>query len=138
MPDNNQLNRRYLIDLVLRDLRDFRNSCSLEQQYVVDENIKFFEAAKHLWRYIPWLIHEYPMIDKTRIKELADFHLRGGQWEENLLRNLIRLEKSPLIDLVGPLRDEILRQLREMSIQSRRPLIIVNVGCGAMEIERLS
>ena len=136
MPNINQLKRMDLINLVIQDLHELRNSCDSNTGYAVDKNIDFFEAAKHLWRYVPWLIREYPKIDKTKIKELADFHLRGGLWEENLLKNLVRLEKSRLIDLVGPLREELLKQLRKIAAHEQRPLIVANIGCGAMEIER--
>jgi SAM-dependent methyltransferase len=125
-----------IVDLVLSDLRQFKNLCDQDHSYAVDENIRFFEAARHVWTYLPWLILRYPTIDKTKIKELADFHLHDGAWEENLLRNLIRLEKSPMIDLVGPLRQTLLQKLHKISAQSKHPLVVINVGCGAMEIEK--
>ena len=136
MANAHKLNRTELINSILKDLRKFRSSCNYEQKYAVDENIKFFEAVRHLWRYIPWLIREYPKIDKARIKELADFQLHHGLWEEYLLRDLVRLEKSRFIDLVAPLRKELLQHLRKSSVLGTRPLVVVNAGCGAMEIER--
>lgn len=45
MPDEAQFRRSDLINLVLKDLREFRDNCNYEQEYAVDENIKFFEAA---------------------------------------------------------------------------------------------
>jgi SAM-dependent methyltransferase len=130
------LKRGKLIDFILHDLVELKNNCQPELLYAVDENIKFFEAARRIWTYIPWLILRYPTIDKTKIKELADYQLHNGLWEEYLLKALIKLEKSKKIDLVGPLRKELLTQIRNKAEGATNPITVINVGCGAMEIER--
>lgn len=136
MTNTRKLNRRDLTNSILEDLHEFRSGCSHDLKYPIDENINFFQSAKSLPKYIWWLIRAYPNIDKKRIKELADFHLHDGLWEEYLLKGLIKLEKSKKIDLIGPLREELFKQLQEMAANSTHPLVVINVGCGAMEIER--
>ncbi|MFH1354348.1 MAG: class I SAM-dependent methyltransferase [bacterium] len=136
MANIHKLNRRELINSILKDLHEFRNGCDNELKYAVDENIKFFEAAKHLWKYVPWLIKRYPKIDGKRIRELADFELSNGLWEEILLEQLLGLEKKKFPDVTSPLIKQLHTDISKISQYKKGPIIVINVGCGGMEIER--
>ena len=131
-----KLKRQTLIDYVIKDLTNLRQKSDKSFHYSIDQNIAFFNAARSLPRYIYWLLTQYSRVDSHRILELSDFHLRSGLWEESLLLDLVRLEKSRMIDLVGPLREELLKQLKTIAPKINHPLVAINVGCGVMEIER--
>ncbi|MDP3997758.1 MAG: hypothetical protein Q8P73_04640, partial [bacterium] len=61
------MQRREIIDLALNDLNEFKDKCAPRLRYAVDENIKFFEVAKSLRKFIPWLLGTYQHIDRERI-----------------------------------------------------------------------
>ncbi len=54
------------INEILKDLTDLKSK-DFENQYAIDENIKFFEALYSLPRYIWWLVKEMPKIDGSRL-----------------------------------------------------------------------
>lgn len=136
MPTETKLRRRDLINLVLKDLIEFRKSCDQQLYYAIDENIRFFESVKHLWKYVSWLLGRYSRIDGRRIKELADFGLRNGVWETMLLEQLLGLEKKRFPDVTSPLRKQLHKNISEISRRKKGPIIVINIGCGGMEIER--
>ena len=67
-----------LLDEIIRDLEGLKKT-GFENQYAIDENIKFFKALYSLPRYVWWLIKEMPKIDGSRLLELSDFHLANGK-----------------------------------------------------------
>jgi len=53
--------RKQLLDEIIRDLEGLKKR-GFENQYAIDENIKFFKALYSLPRYVWWLIKEMPKI----------------------------------------------------------------------------
>lgn len=130
------LKRSAIIDAVILDLIEYRKSCDQQLYYAIDENIRFFEAARSLPRYIFWLLTKSSKINGHRILELSDFHLRDGEWEKMLLGQLLALERKNIPDLIGPLRKQLSKEIRTLAQQKKGPLVIMNMGCGGMETER--
>ena len=129
-----ELNKPQTINRVISDLTKLRQTRE-DQQYAIDQNIAFFEATRSLPKYLYWLITKYPKIDPRRILELADFNLSNGLWQQTLLHQLMNLEKNPF-DVIRPLRSEIVQTLQYISKEATEPMVIINIGCGGMEIER--
>ena len=127
--------RLQLIDEIIADLKTLRTS-GFENQYAVDENIKFFEALKSRWAYIKWLIKDRPQIDGSRLLELSDFHLANGKWERILQDELLVLEQKKFPDVQGIIRKAIIKAINKLWAQAKKPLILVSLGSGALEIER--
>ena len=128
--------RSAIIDAAILDLLEYRKSCDQQLYYSIDENIRFFEAARSLPRYIFWLLTEYSKINGHRILELSDFHLREGEWEKMLLGQLLTLERKNIPDLIGPLRKQLSKEIRTITQQKNEPIVVINMGCGGMETER--
>jgi len=121
---------------ILKDLRDLKKQ-GFENQYAIDENIKFFEALKSLQGYIKWLFRERPKIDGSRLLELSDFHLSNGKWESILQAELLEIEKWRFPDNLLQFRKELLKQISELPRSSGgRILLLMSLGSGPMEIER--
>src|SRR3989338_3319479 len=95
------------INEILKDLIYLKKR-GFENQYAVDENIKFFEALKSRWAYIKWLINDRPQIDGSRLLELSDFHLANGKWERILQDELLVLEQKKFPDVQGIIRKAII------------------------------
>ena len=121
---------------ILKDLRDLKKR-GFENQYAVDENIKFFEAIKSIRGYVKWFFRERPKIDGLRLLELSDFHLANGRWERILQDELLEIEKWKFPDNLLQFRKELLKQIGELSKpNSNRALLLMSLGSGPMEIER--
>ncbi len=65
--------RKQLLGEIIRDLEDLKKR-GFENQYAIDENIKFFEAIKSLPKYIKWLIKEMPKIDDLSLPRVTLGH----------------------------------------------------------------
>lgn len=122
------------INEILRDLEDLKKR-GFENMYALDENINFFEAMRSPVKYIKWFLHERPRIDGTRLLELSDFPFGHHRWEEVLQRELLEIEQWKFPDNLMRLRKSMLTLLEHLSSNKRR-LVILNLGCGPMELER--
>jgi len=124
------------INEILKDLYELRES-NFENQYAVEENIKFFEAMRSPLKYIKWLINERPKIDGSRLLELSDFHFHDGKWERILQQELLEIERWRFPDNLLQFRKELLKQISELSkFYGDRTLLLMGLGSGPMEIER--
>ncbi len=105
-----------------------------EEKWAVRENIIFFKASRTVFSYLLWLIKEVPRLRKNRERlfELADFSL--PKWQEETHRRFVALEKMAFPGLLKPIKKEILKFI--LSAESREPLTLLNLGSGAMELER--
>jgi hypothetical protein len=125
--------RTQQIDEILKDLEGLKKR-GFENQYAVDENIKFFEAMRSPFKYIKWLINEKPKIDGSRLLELSDFPLGHNRWEDMLQRELLKIEQWKFPDNLARFRKSMLGLLQHLKSDKR--LILLNLGCGPMELER--
>lgn len=114
------------IERIIKELGVLKNG---DNAYAVDKNVEFFEAIKSPLGYIYWLIFSANKIDKEKILELNDFPI--DEWEEDLHRKLIKMERKKIPGMIEPLRKKILQIIKE-----ENPKTVVNLGAGAMELER--
>jgi len=125
-----------LLDEIIRDLEGLKKT-GFENQYAIDENIKFFKAMYSLPRYFRWLVKEMPKIDGSRLLELSDFPLGHGRWESILQAELLEIEKWKFPDNLMQFRKELLKQINDLSQSSgSQGLLLMSLGSGPMEIER--
>jgi hypothetical protein len=119
--------RSQIIEEVLADLERLKNDKpqDLDLQYAVQENIRFFEAAKHPFSFLRWQLFVAPNIDASRLLELADLSL--PKWETVLYEGLRRMERKKFPGLLTPL---------VRTLVSMPGIVYLDVGCGAMETER--
>lgn len=103
------------INEILKDLKDLKKR-GFENQYALDENIKFFEALKTKWGFIKWLRKEMPKIDGSRLLELSDFSLGHGRWEAILQAELLEIEQWKFPDNLLQFRKTLLKQINEAAI----------------------
>lgn len=121
------------IEEILQDLKDLKKQ-GFENMYALDENIKFFEAMRSPFKYIKWFISERPKIDGSRLLELSDFPLGHGRWEAILQAELLEIEQWKFPDNLARFRKSTLELLQHL--QSDERLVLLNLGCGPMELER--
>ena len=123
MSDRKLFIRDIILDLQELEKQGFSNS------YAVKENIKFFESAKNIFSYAAWLFLCAPFIERERLLELSDFPF--SRWDEDLHAKLNRIERRAFPDLLRPLRRALVHH-----ISHRKISIVMDLGSGAMEIER--
>lgn len=119
-------NRLQQIEKIVEELKELKTEAN---SYAVEKNIEFFEAIKSPIRYMGWLLHAADGIDKERILELNDFPKE--EWEEDLHKKLIIMERKKIPGMIEPLRKRIVE-----IVHTQKPDVIVNLGAGAMELER--
>jgi len=123
--------RRIEIDGILEKLREFKNDSQYDDRlYAIDENIRFAEAMKTLPSYAWWLLTRAPKIDGARLLELTDFPVE--EWDVKMHGRLMEIERNKKIKLIKPLVDKI----SEFISRENRPLVLVNLGAGGMEVDR--
>jgi hypothetical protein len=116
--------------------RDPRYASNPDMLYVIEENLLFLKAIQSLPRYFAWLVGHARTIDGARLKELTDFPV--PEWDVAMHSRLMEIERNKRIKLGAPLRDKILQFILNQN-QNRnpsRPLTIVNLGAGGMEVDR--
>lgn len=120
--------RQETISDVIKDLELLKNN-SKSNQYAIDENIAFFEAIKSIFGYIKWLITRAPKIDSEKLLEINDLLPR---WDMTMHRKLMEIERREFPGLIAPL----VKRLLEIISTSNKLMILANIGCGGMEVER--
>jgi len=127
----NMKKRRIEIEGILQKLQEFKNDPRYgDRLYAIEENIRFVEAMKSLPRYVWWLLTRAPKIDGARLLELTDFPVE--EWDVSMHGRLMEVERNKKIKLIKPLVDKIL----EFIFKKNRPLTLVNLGAGGMEVDR--
>jgi SAM-dependent methyltransferase len=111
---------------------DPRYTGSADMLYAIDENLLFLKAIRSLPRYFAWLVGHARMVDGARLKELTDFPV--PEWDVAMHGRLMEIERNKRIKLGAPLRDSILQYI--LNQNPSRPLTIVNLGAGGMEVDR--
>jgi SAM-dependent methyltransferase len=108
--------------------------------YAIDENLLFLKAIQSLPRYFTWLVGHARTIDGARLKELTDFPVE--EWDVAMHSRLMEIERNKRIKLGAPLREKILHYIlnqesnQQNSQKTLKPLTIVNLGAGGMEVDR--
>ncbi len=123
--------RAILIEEVLRDLYSLRRKTNSENLYAIDEIINFFMAAKSRSKYLLWLLKKAPKLDNKKILELGD--LSFPRWDREMHSRLIEIERKSFPGLIRPLVDRIVGFILK---HNDKDLILANLGCGGMEVER--
>lgn len=122
--------RLMLIDEILKDLESIRDTVASEHRYAVEKNIEFFRASKSIFSYIKWLFLQAPKIDSSRLLELIDLPL--PRWSNEMHKELIHVQKTKFPLLIRPLVQRLYSHILKRGSLS----ILIDLGCGGMEVER--
>jgi hypothetical protein len=122
------MNRKQTINKILEDLGELKLS-GFDNQYAVDQNIRFFNAVRTWPSYIKWLYSEAGKIDPEKLLELSDLPLL--EWDLALHRQLMEVSKQKIPGMVEPLVQTILSEVVDRGARS-----IIDLGCGGMEAVR--
>ncbi len=136
MPSLTRQQKKEQLDEILTDLEGLKASGKCENEYALEENIKFLQALYTFPKFIRWFFKERPKIDGSRLLELSDFHLHGGKWESILQRDLLEIEQWKFPDIFRHFRDATLKEITEKASEKNERLVLVSLGSGPMEIER--
>jgi hypothetical protein len=121
--------RNKKINLIIRDLEKLRSSAPEDMQYAINENIIFFKNIKTIYGYVYWGIGRRRSIDPDKLLEVADLPL--PRWEKELYEDLAHVESKEFPGLSKPLRKLLLNH-----IEKNKNSIMLDLGCGSMEVER--
>ena len=123
--------RRSLIDEVLKDLKLLKEQSIFNNEYALDENIGFFTSIKSLPSYLLWLFKKARNIKREKLLELSD--LPFTKWDEEMHLKLIEMQRKPFPGLIKPIVSKITDFILK---NAQKDLLLLNLGSGAMEIER--
>lgn len=98
-------------------------------EYAVQENIRFFEAARRLPAYFKWLLGHARQIDSSRLLEINELL---PQYDITMHTKLIEMERKRFPGLIEPLVERIV----QIIVQAKRPIAAMSFGSGGMETER--
>ena len=98
--------------------------------YAIDENIVFLNSIKNLAAYLGWLLTRPKKLVPENILELTDFPVE--EWDVKMHGRLIQIERNKNIGVGKPLVDMIVNFVSGAA----RPLTVVNLGAGGMEVDR--
>jgi hypothetical protein len=119
------------IQQALQKLESFRKDpVYANQQYAIDANIVFLNAARSLPGYIWWLFFVAPKLDGSRLLELTDFPVE--EWDVEMHSRLIEMQRRKNPGLITPLVNAITEYIQS----ENRDLIIADLGAGGMEVDR--
>lgn len=121
-----EIKRSKQIREIIGELKEIKTDLN---SYAVEKNVEFFEAIQSPIKYIWWLLFSANKIDTEKILELNDFPKE--EWEEDLHKNLVKMERKKFPGMIEPLRRKLLQ-----NIYTKKPNFIINLGAGAMELER--
>jgi hypothetical protein len=124
-----QQNRKAQIREIYDRLQQIKNTAPLQQQYAIEQNLAFLQAARSFPRYFIWLLAKANKIDGNRLLELTDFSV--PEWENELQVRLVFMEKKSFPGMITPLRDAIVK-----FVIAKQPSVLMDFGCGGMELER--
>jgi SAM-dependent methyltransferase len=124
---NPRRNRK--IDSIIEDLKKLKQNSSDDLQYAIDKNIEFFKYSRTIAGYFIWGMFKRNKIDPVKLLEVADLPL--PRWEKELYSDLSHVEQKEFPGLSKPLRKLLISHT-----VSRKKTIILDLGCGSMEVER--
>jgi hypothetical protein len=123
-------NRKNQIDSILADLEHIRGTSNKYSDYAVDQLVTFFNAARSMTTFVPWVIFNAPKIDHHNILEINDFPF--PQYEKEMHERLIEAERKQFPGLI---------ELQVVAVSSyilsqNKDVCIMSLGSGGMEVER--
>jgi SAM-dependent methyltransferase len=121
--------RNKKINSIIEDLEKLKQSSGDGLQYAIDQNIEFFKYSRTIAGYFLWGIFKRSKLDPIKLLEIADLPL--PRWEKELYSDLSHVEQKEFPGLSKPLR----KLLVSHAVQSKTT-IILDLGCGSMEVER--
>lgn len=117
--------RKKLIASIISDLEEYRLRAPVSEHYGIDENSRFFRAIKHIPTFLYWAVVHSPSITADKLLEIADLEL--PHWERQLYKDLRWVERKNFPGLLRPLVN---------TLEACDARIFLDIGCGAMEVER--
>ncbi len=126
-------NRNTEIREILADLESLKTDDKWGQAARL--NIDLFRAIRHPPTYLWWLISRAPQLrrDRSLITEIGDLPL--PRWQKAGLEMLSGFE-AMAPEMLRPVKITLLDQLRELETHATRPVLMLSLGCGGMELER--
>jgi len=119
------------INDAIRKLESFKSDPAYAKDaYAIDENIVFLKSIKNLAAYFGWLVSRPKKIVPASLLELTDFPVE--EWDVKMHRRLIEIERNKHIGVGKPLVAKIVGFV----LGEDRPLTLVNLGAGGMEVDR--
>ena len=133
VPRRRPLKRGVEIKQILSDLESLKSHPDYKGG--VNINIEFFNAIRHPFSYLWWLISKTPKLrrDRARIVELADLPLI--RWQKELLETLSWFEVW-MLRILRPMGKQIIQELERLKKVKKEPIVAASLGCGGMELER--
>jgi hypothetical protein len=125
--------RRQEIQEILADLETLKTQAKYRQ--AVKLNITFFKAIRSPVSYIWWLIFKASKLRRNRsqITEIGDLPL--PKWQKSGLEMLSAFE-AMVPGMLLLVKERILAQMAELQSHAKRPIFMLSLGCGGMELER--
>ena len=122
-----------LINLIINDLLEIKPRSTGDQLYSIEQNVAFFRAAKSVPKYLKWLFTSARRLNGDRLLEINDIPLKNiDKWDNELYRGLVGLARIKRLNFFKPL----IFELATLIEAANRPYLMVELGAGAMEIDR--
>jgi hypothetical protein len=125
--------RRQEIKEILADLEILKTYAEYSQAARL--NIAFFKAIRSPVSFLWWLIFKAPTLrrNRSRITEIGDLPL--PKWQKAGLEMLSGFE-AMVPGMLRLVKEKILSQIIELEGHKTRPIVMLSLGCGGMELER--
>jgi hypothetical protein len=121
--------RKHEIDEILNYLERLAIRPGLNKEPIL-ENITFFKHVYSLFSFYKWLYTTVPKIKPENLLELMDID-SNSSYDTELIASLAALERKVFPGIVTPLVRRIFRLISDVN-----NTLIINLGSGAMEVER--
>ena len=122
------MKRTQIINEIIKDIEGLK-SHGFDNEYALDENLAFFEAVKTRAGYIKWLFGRARQINSVKLLELSDLPL--PKWDKMLHQQLMAVSRKKTPGMIEPLVRALASEIKKTS-----PKIVVDLGCGGMEVVR--
>lgn len=117
---------------ILADLKSLRSHPNYQE--AVRVNIEFFRAIRCPFSYLWWLVFRAPKLRRNRTKLVEIIDLPFPKWQKEVLETLSWFEVW--MRILVPIREQIIRELARLKKTKQEPIVVANIGCGGMELER--
>ncbi len=122
--------REKQIGLILRQLESARSAAiSTRQTYALEQNIRLMESLRSLTGFINWLANDLPRLQGDRLLELNELL---PEWDGLIHDQLLGVERHKWPAFIRPMVDALVHEITS----ARREMVLLDIGSGAMEIER--
>ena len=122
---------------ILSNLRNLKKT-NPEYAFAADLNIEFVRAATNMFSYVRWLVKRAPVIRRQHREDILELlDLPFERWQKEAHEKLTILERTlkPIPDLLKPIRERIVAEIIKLG-DKNGSIKLINLGCGAMELER--